>query len=192
MKWVALTTLVVLVLYTFLTLHYRKTGKSFEPHHDIKDRANTLRLLSAGFQRVTLDAQRPAETLQLPSRAEISSAIGGLPSSLGNNLVDQPLLPSDIVSVTAAPQANALMSYPVEFTCALPDHKRQLGGAQLYVRDDEMVVIPSFEHLSGELLSRTRENLIRVTIPAGVLKPGHYQVTLVGAKASKTWSLEVR
>jgi hypothetical protein len=84
------------------------------------------------------------------------------------------------------------MSYSIEFTCALPDNKQQLSGAQLYVRDDEVVVVPAFEHLTGELLSRTRENLIRVTFPAGVLKPGRYRVTLLGERTSKAWSLEVR
>jgi hypothetical protein len=137
MKWVALTIIIVLVPYTFLTLHYRKKGKAFEPHQDIKERANTLRLLSAGFQRVTLEATRPAERLSLSTTVPTQNTIGGLPSALGSSLIDKPQLPTEIVSVVAAPEANPLLAYPIEFACTLPDNKQQLGGAELYIRDGE-------------------------------------------------------
>lgn len=192
MKWVALTIVVVLVPYTFLTLHYRKKNKAFEPHQDIKDRANTIRLLSAGFQRVTLEATRPAEPLALPVQAEVAPVVGGLPSALASSLIDKPLLPAEILSVAAAPEANTLFAYPVEFTCTLPDNKQQLGGGQVYLRDNEAFIVPDFERLTGGLLARTRDNLVRLTVPAGVFKPGKYQVTLLGSRVSKTWKLEVR
>lgn len=192
MKWVALTILVVLVPYTFITLHYRKQGKAFEPHHDIKERANTLRLLSAGFQRVTLEAERPEQPLAIENAATVLSGLGGLPSALGNSLVDKPLLPSEIVAVTAAAEANTLLSYPIEFRCALPDNKQQLGGAALYLREGEIFIVSDFERLTGGLLARTRENVIRLTVPPGVLKAGSYRVTLLGSRTSKAYDLVVK
>ena len=59
------------------------------------------------------------------------------------------------------------------------------------MRGGEIIVAPDFDRLAGGLLSRTRENLIRLTVPAGALKPGQYHVTLVGARASKAWTLQV-
>ena len=61
MKWIVLTIALVIVPYTFLTLHYRKPGPAYRPYQDAQERANVVRLLSAGYQRITLPAQRPAD-----------------------------------------------------------------------------------------------------------------------------------
>jgi hypothetical protein len=126
-----------------------------------------------------------------PPAAAVSSAPAGLPAALRDTLIDQPKLPAEIVSVTAAPAVNSLFAYAIGFRCTLPDNKQQLAGAELYVRDGEIVVTPDYDHLAGGLLSRTRENVIRLTVPAGALKPGQYHITLVGARASKAWTLQV-
>ena len=34
--------------------------------------------------------------------------------------------------------------------------------------------------------------IVLLTVPAGAVKPGRYQVTLVGERASRQWPLEVR
>ena len=59
MKWIVLAILLSLGAYTWLTLHYRKVNPAFAPYGDMKDRANTHRLLAAGFQRITLRVERP-------------------------------------------------------------------------------------------------------------------------------------
>ena len=41
------------------------------------------------------------------------------------------------------------------------------------------------------MLTRSRESLVALTIPAGVLKPGRYRVTLAGKNSSRTWTLQV-
>jgi hypothetical protein len=192
MKWIVVAILVVIVPYTFLRWHYRKPGRAFEPYHDMKDRANTLRLLSAGFQRITLEASRPLESSSLAGVATVQPATGGLPDSLAATLVDRPLLPAEIVNVHVGAAASTLMSYPIEFTCTAPDNRQQLGGAQLYLRGGEVIVIPHFERLTGGLLTRTRDSFIRVTVPAGALKPGHYRAVLVGARSSRSWQFDVR
>ena len=191
MKWVALAILIVIVPFTYLTLHFRKPDPAFHPYDDMQKRANTARLLSAGFQRVPLVATRPALTAGTTHAATANSAPGGLPSSLTATLVESPKLSADIVSVSAAPTAATGAAYPIQFTCTLPDNKQQLAGAALFVRNGEIVITPEFEKLTGSLLSRTRETVGLLTVPAGALKPGRYQVTLVGAQSSRTWTLQV-
>ena len=85
-----------------------------------------------------------------------------------------------------------MFAYPLEFTCSLPDNKRQLSNAHLYLREGQIYIVPDFERLTGELLSRNRETVVRVTVPAGALKPGHYDVTLIGEHTSKAWSVVVK
>jgi len=180
------------VPYTFLTLHYRKPGPAYRPYEDMKNRANTGRLLSAGYQRITLPAERPADPRTAGAATAVSPAAGGLPSELHSTLVEQPLLPADILNVTAASATSARAAYPIQFTCTAPDNKQQLAGAELYLRGNEIVVTPDFELLTGGLLTRTRENLVLVTVPPGTLKPGNYRVTLAGKNSSRTWTLRVQ
>jgi hypothetical protein len=191
MKWVVLVIILCIGVYTVLTLRYRRPERAFQPFQDLRDRANTHRLIDAGFQRIPLTAELPADALSADPGARASSAAAGLPVALRETLVVQPQLPAEILTVSAAPSVNAMFAYPIAFRCTLPDNKQQLAGAQLYVRGSELVVAPDFERITGSLLARTRENLIRLTVPAGALKPGSYHVTLVGARASKTWTLQV-
>ena len=115
MKWVVVAIIAVIVPYTFLTLYYRKPGKAFEPYHDMQDRANTLRLLSAGFQRVSLAAARPADPIH-GATVPTTSAPGGVPDALRATLVITPLLPAEILSVSAAPSTPA--NAPYATSCA--------------------------------------------------------------------------
>ncbi|MDB6127041.1 MAG: hypothetical protein JWM35_937 [Verrucomicrobia bacterium] len=190
MKWIVLVIILSLGAYTFLTLRYRKIERPFRPYADAKERVTTKRLLAAGYQRIPLDAELPTEGASRD--ADVASSAGaGLPASLREQLVDQPKLPTEIVSVSAASTVNSMFAYPIGFKCTLPDNRRQLAGAELYVRGNEIVVAPDFDQLAGGLLSRTRENVIRVIVPAGTLKPGSYTVTLAGSRASRTWTLQV-
>lgn len=191
MKWIALAILLVIVPYTFLTLHYRKKGPTFQPYADMKNRAGVIRLLSAGYQRIPLAAQRPAD----PTGATVAGtfpAPGGLPAELATTLVEPPVLPADILTVSAAPETDARQAYQIRFSCTLPDEQQQLAGADLYVKGGEIVVTPTFERLSGQLRARTRENVVLITVPAGALKPGQYQITLAGQRMSRAWTLQVR
>jgi len=191
MKWVILVIILCIGAYTVLTLKYRRPERAFRPYQDLRDRANTHRLLDAGFQRISLAAELPADPLSAAAAARATAAAAGLPPALRDTLVVQPRLPAEIVSVTAAPDVNALFAYPIGFKCTLADNKQQLAGAELYVRGGELVVAPDFERITGGLLARTRENVIRVTVPAGSLRPGSYHITLVGARGSKSWTLQV-
>jgi hypothetical protein len=195
MKWVVLAIIAFIVPYTYLELHFRKPGPAYRPYEDTRNRINNARLLSAGYQRVTLTAERPADSNRLgitSSAAALSAAAaGGLPTDLGGALIDQPLLPVSIDSVTAAASATAAQSYAIQFTCTLPDNKEQLADAHLYLREGTLVLVPAFEKLDGGLLARTRESTVLVTVPAAMLKPGSYTVTVIGGHASRSWTLQV-
>src|SRR5205823_1415542 len=101
-----------------------------------------------------LSAQRPVESLRVSAAAPASPASGGLPAGLKTTLVEQPLLPTEILHVSAAPSTSAAAAYPIQFTCTLPDNKEQLAGAELYVRGEEIFITPDFERLNGGLLTR--------------------------------------
>lgn len=191
MKWIVLAIVVVIVPYTFLTLYYRKPGPAYRPYQDAQERANVVRLLSAGYKRITLAAQRPADPIRGLMVAPTMSVAGGLPSELVSTLVQKPLLPAEILAVTAAPSVGAQQPYSIQFTCTMPDNKQLLAGAELYVKENEILITPDFELLTGGLLSRTRESVILLTVPANSLKPGTYQVKLAGQRSSRAWTLQV-
>jgi hypothetical protein len=191
MKWVFLTIVVIIVPYTYLTWHYRKPNAPYRPYQDAQERANVVRLLSAGYKRVTVMAQRPADSVKASAAAPTTAGLGGLPSALTSTLVQQPLLPAEVVSVTAAPSVSAAEPYAIQFTCVLPDNKQQLAGASLYVKDGEIVIAPDFEFLTGGLQARTRESMILLTVPPGALPAGSYRATLVGQHSSRAWTVQV-
>ena len=191
MKWVVVAILLSIGAYTFLTLRFRKAERMFRPYEDIRDRVNVHRLLDAGYQRIDLEADLAADPIAFDPPARSSAAIGGLPGGLRETLVEPVKLPEEILNVSAAPSVNAMFVYPIGVKCSLPDIKQQLAGAELYVHGDELVITPNFERLAGGLLARNRERFIRLTVPAGTLKPGSYHVTLVGTQTSRSWTLQV-
>jgi hypothetical protein len=190
-KWIVLAIALFIGPYTYIMLHYRKPGRAYEPYHDMKERANTMRLLNAGFHRVTVEARRPSDPVRIANPAPVSSAPGGLPAALRDPLVEIPNLPTTIGRVVAGATANALLAYPIEFTCTSPDNQEQLGGAQIYLRGAQIYITPDFEHLGGDLRARSPDSVVLLTIAAGTVKPGRYHVILIGEKSSKAWTLQV-
>ena len=138
-----------------------------------------------------MTAQRPAEPGSVRNSAAGTAAPGGLGSDLGSSLLDLPLLPAEITRVNAPASISAVLAYPIEFTCALADNKRQLSGAELYLKDNVITLLPTFEKLDGGLLARSRDSVVSVTVPAGTLKPGTYRAVVVGERASRAWTVQV-
>lgn len=196
MKWVALAIIACIVPYTWLTLYYRKAGPSYQPYEDSKQRANVLRLLDAGYQRINVSAERPADPQLLvhamKSPASVKSAPAGLTEALDVALVEVPELPVTFSSVSASGETAALLPYPVLFTCTLGDQKHQLGGAQVFVRGKSIVIVPQFEPLNGDLTARSKESPVVITIPGGTLTAGHYTLHLAGKEESRQWTVDVR
>ncbi|HEY0966595.1 MAG TPA: hypothetical protein VGD88_04320 [Opitutaceae bacterium] len=195
LKWVAIIILACIIPYTWITIRYRKPGPAFQPYEDSKNRANVLRLLDAGYQRIAVEALRPADparTAPAGPAAEVTAAPGGLPPKLSDTLVEIPLMPDRVNTVTAPRESVSTGAYRLQFTCSVPDNKEQLKGAEVYVRDRELTLIPTFEKIEGGLLARTTESVVLLEIPAGTLKPGRYLATIVGARQSQRWNLDVR
>jgi len=182
---------VFIPIYTYLTLHFRRPGPAFNPYQDMRDRADVIRLLKAGYQRVAVDASRPVDEVHEAS-ASSSPAPGGLPEDLKKTLIESPLLPLEVNSVSAAPSAVSGIDYRIVLDYTIPDNKRQLSGAHLYEKPGEIVIVADFERLAGGLLTRTREGSALLDVPPGSLRPGTYRVTLVGERASRSWTLRVR
>ncbi|HXN36203.1 MAG TPA: hypothetical protein VN877_08525 [Opitutaceae bacterium] len=191
MKWIVLSIVIFIPVYTYLTLHFRRKDPAFQPYQDMRDRADVIRLLKAGYQRVTVDASRPAESAA-EAGDPTSRAPGGLPPDLKGTLIESPLLPLSIGSVSAATTAASAIDYQIGLTYTLADNKRQLSGAHLYERESDIVIVADFEMLGGGLLARTREGTALITVPPGCIRPGKYRVTLVGERESRAWSLLVR
>lgn len=192
MKWIVFAIVLVIGPYTFITLYFRKPGPAFEPYEDLKSRANASRLLSAGYRRIPILAERPADGARAAGGAAITPAEGGLPPDLRATLVEAPRLPLGISGIVAAPVANAAQAYAIQLTCTLPDDRQQLGGADVFVRDDTIVIAPTFERVPRDLQARSQQSAVLLTIPAETLKPGKFTVILVAEHASRTWPLEVK
>ena len=196
LKWVFVVILACIVPYTILTLKYRKTPPPFQPYEDSKQRANVNRLLDAGYQRLQVAAERPADPQllvgSLRELAALSEAAGGLTAGLAATLVEIPELPLSFGTVAASGATSAQSAYPVVFTCKLGDQKHQLVGAQVFVREGSVVIVPQFEPLNGELTARSKESSVVITLPGGALKPGTYTVHLAAQEKSRQWKLEVR
>lgn len=196
MKWVFLVILACIIPYTVLTLKYRKETPAFEPYEDTKNRANVMRLLNAGYQRIQVAAERPADPQllahSLTRPASVTAAAAGLAGGLEATLVEIPQLPLSFGAVTASAETPPQQPYPIIFTCTTADQKHQLGGAQVFVRGSTVVIVPLFEPLSGELTARSKESAVVITLPGGALKTGRYSVHLAGSKQSRQWQLEVR
>jgi hypothetical protein len=192
MKWIVIAILLFVPAYTYLTLRYRRSGPVYEPYAEARDRAMVERLLAAGYHRVTIAATRPTETLRLSARAPIQGAPGGLPADLATALTAAPLPPTRVTHIIAARETAATQPYIVDFTATLPDEKEELLDAQVYVRESGLILVPNFERVPGGLLVRSPETEVRLTVPAGVLPPGHYRVTLVATHESQSWMLFVK
>lgn len=190
MKWIVAAIILFIGGYTYLTLHYRKPSKPYEPYADMKARANTGRLLAAGYQRVELTAQRPADVAAAANTA--LPAPGGLPDGLRTTLVSPPLLPVEIAEVHAASTASAGDPYSIRIRCLSPDDKQQFTHAELYVHGDEIVITPAFERLGGGLQARSADSIVVLTVPERTLKPGSYRVTVAGERLSRSWTLQVK
>ena len=197
MRWIVVAILAFIVPYTYLNLKYRKPAKAFEPYADMKAQANVNRLLDAGYRRVSVRAERPFPAL---APAEITRGLaaapapapGGLPEQLGKTLVETPRLPAGYRDILAPAELSTLIPARLQFTATLDNDHEQLGGAEVFVRDDAVIIVPTFEPVPGDLIISTRESNVLLTLPAGLLPPGTHVVTLAGARDSLRWTVLVR
>ncbi len=196
MWWIVVAIVAVLVPYTWVSLHYRKEARPFEPYSDMKRQANVQRLLTAGFHRITLSAERPADAaFEGSSPAPLASpqpALAGIPAALKDTLIEIPSLPEEIRSVKAPATASTLLPYTVDLDCTVADLGYGLSSAYLYLKDNTLYLLTDCEKLAGDLRSRSQDMPLRLTAPAGSLPVGEYVVVAAGAKSSQQWILTVK
>ena len=186
MRWIVLGMILFIIPYTYINLHYRKPGRSFLPYDDLHERE---RLGQAGYKRVTARLTRPADGGLVPADGE--PVAGGLPEGLRASMHEPPLLAAAIAAVSAPGSAESLSNYQIRFVGGQDDYREQPADAHLYIKDHAIFVVPGYERLDGQLLSRTRESVLVITVPSGALDPGTYRMTLVGRNASRAWTLQV-
>ncbi|MCF3652156.1 hypothetical protein [Synoicihabitans lomoniglobus] len=192
MKWIVLAIIACLIPYTWITLHYRKENPAYEPYQDTKDRAQVIRLLESGYQRIDVRFERLVEPAVPPSPAATTERIaGGVPSLLRDALIDQPPVPSAFENVSAPSETLAGSPYSFEIACVQPNHGERPVGSVLYLRGSEAVFMIGYDALPGDLQSRDLAVLARIIVPAHALEPGRYHATLVGARESRRWTFTV-
>jgi hypothetical protein len=196
MRWIVLAIVVFVAGYTVVTLVFRKPGAAYQPYQTAKDKAVAARLEAVGFVRVLADAARPADPAR--ERFEIgrvaaspTDAPGGWPEEIAASLIDRPTLPLRVSAARAPGEIDANVAYTVSFACAWPDHKRMLTDSFAYVKTGQLVFAPQSEPIDGDLLARSPQSSAQLTLPAGALRPGRYDVTLLGAQTSQRWTLLV-
>lgn len=198
MRWILASILLFIVPYTYINLKFRKAGPAFEPYADMQAQANVKRLLEAGYTRVTVRAERPFPALprvaiiQNAPLATFVPAPGGLPSPLGQILVETPRLPETYRDLVAPAEFTTADAPRLQFTARHPGQHEQLGGAEVYLQGDSVVIVPTFEPVPEGLQARTADTNVLLTLPAGMLAPGRHRVTLAGTRDSVTWQVVVR
>jgi len=200
MKWIIVAIAVFIGPYTYLTLHYRKPGPAYAPYADNKDRANTSRLLDAGYQRIALEFQESAPdtppTWDTTPTAEIwptgaKQVPEGVPVDLADALIDDPhLLPSfSSVAATLIPKSDS----PI--VIIFPSNPGQVGAelqaVHAYRRSELLVIVPELSDVTNSSGDSTLTIAYRIVIPPGSLPPGHYRVRLAGAESSREWEMQV-
>jgi hypothetical protein len=188
MKWIVLAIVAFIGLYTYVNLHFRKLGPAYQPYRDSQQRAS---LAQAGYQRVTLRADLPADPKPLTPLAAVSPAAPGLPADLGSTLIVPPLLPTVIGAVSAAAVSEPIDAYRIAFACTRGDAHQEVAGAALYLKGHDLFIVTDCERLAEGLTARSRTGVVVLSVPTTALPIGTYRVTLCGSVASKAWTLQV-
>jgi hypothetical protein len=197
MRWIVIAILAVIVPYTYVNIKFRKPNKPFEPYADMKAEAEVDRLLAAGYRRFSVRAEIPYPPLPATEitggpAATPAATPGGLPPELVSVLIDARRLPTDYRELLAPAEPVSTAPFRLQFTARVESDREQLGKAEVFVRDGDVLIVPAFEPVPGELHARTKESLIVLTLPAGLLRPGKHTLTLVGAGSSLRWTVQSR
>jgi len=195
LRWVVLAIVLFIVGYTFLRLHYGKRGRGFEPYENGREHAATARLLDLGYRRIPVQIERLADPLPperfAPRQTEVVGALGGLPAEMSGALTSPPDLPASVSAVTA-PREAAQGAYMLQFRCAQPDYRTQVRDVLLFRKDRQLFLLPDFEAMPGQFLSRWKESVVVASFPTDALPPGRYTVTLCSARTSLSWAFTVK
>ncbi|RRJ95806.1 hypothetical protein Ga0100231_017530 [Opitutaceae bacterium TAV4] len=189
MKWVFLAILLCIVPYTWIALRYRKPAPAAEPYADRVERT-----APTTHRHLSLKAERPAPpNTEVPrdafaiGRATLTPLPPGLPQGLLDILGSPPRLPASVNLINVPAEIQSGEPVAIQFTCHLAGEHDVLGGADIYIKENAIVILPAFESLDADLQARTLNERVRITIPPGTLKPGAYDVRLMAADNGYVW-----
>ena len=192
MRWIIIAMILFVAPYTYLTLHYRKPGPSYQPYQDAKEKTV---LAHNGYTRISLPSAQPASGMLLPVQsipASTNSSILGLTPELKKALGTAVTIPEAIDSVAAPAIFDHGKTYPFSYGCSTSDLHHALAGTRLYVKDKSVYFITDFEALVGGLSSRDTHTVIALELPSGALEAGSYTFTVVGKNQSRSWHVLVK
>ena len=192
MRWIIIAMILFVAPYTYLTLHYRKPGPSYQPYQDAKEKTV---LAHNGYTRISLPSAQPASGMLLPVQgipASTNSSILGLTPELKKALGTAVTIPEAIDSVAAPTIFEHGKTYPFSYGCCTSDLHHALAGTRLYVKDKNVYFITDFEALVGGLSSRDTHTVIALELPSGALEAGSYMFTVVGKNQSRSWHVLVK
>jgi hypothetical protein len=192
MKWVAAAIVVFIAGYTVIELRFRKSGRPHEPARELRDREAAARLQQAGWVRMPVELQRPVQKLAFGD-ASVGRGAAGLGPDLAGCFSEKPLLFKSIDKVTAPAFVLHGDNCVVNFTASIPDLNTQLGDAQLLQRGNDLVLVPTVEHLPGkELYSRWDDANYSASFSTQNLPKGRYRMRLLAGGPAAQWTLDVR
>ncbi|HET7535979.1 MAG TPA: hypothetical protein VFJ90_05975 [Candidatus Didemnitutus sp.] len=193
MKWIVAAIVVFVVGYTLVNIYFRKPGRAARPYEDMANRFTTAKLLEAGWAKLPVETRRPAEKMVDRDSAAISRGAVGLGLDLEPCFAEKPKLLASIDRVEAPASTARGEAYSGWFTGSVSDLQLQLGNVELYHRGNELVLVPTIEHLPGNnLLSRWTDNNYCFSFPTQSLPPGRYQLRVVANGPSARWSVTIR
>ncbi|RRJ99200.1 hypothetical protein Ga0100230_013325 [Opitutaceae bacterium TAV3] len=129
----------------------------------------------------------PARRLFAIGRATLTPLPPGLPQGLLDILGSPPRLPASVNLINVPAEIQSGEPVAIQFTCHLAGEHDVLGGADIYIKENAIVILPAFESLDADLQARTLNERVRITIPPGTLKPGAYDVRLMAADNGYVW-----
>ena len=192
MRWIIIAMILFVAPYTYLTLHYRKPGPSYQPYQDAKEKTV---LAHNGYTRISLPSAQPASGMLLPVQgipASTNTSVLGITPELKKALGTAVTIPEAIDSVAAPAIFDHGKTYPFSYGCSTSDLHHALAGTRLYVKDKSVYFITDFEALVGGLSSRDTHTVIALELPSGALEAGSYTFTVVGKNQSRSWHVLVK
>ncbi len=192
MKWIVVSIVAFIVLYTVVNVVYRKPAPPHRPYEELVKRTTAARLQAGGWYQLAADTRRPADP-PAGGGATLGRGARGLGPGLAECYVEPPALFATIDHATAPAMVARGETYTVRFTGSVPDQQLQLGDVVVHQHGGEIVLLPLTEHLPGHhLLSRWPDAQYALSFPTATLAPGRYQVRLVARGPALTWELEVK
>lgn len=193
MKWIVISIVVFVAGYSLVNFYFRKPGRGYLPYQDAQNRATTARLLDAGWHKISVSTRRPVEPAAAIDAAATRRDYIGVGPDLDGKFAEKPALLATIDRVIAPGAVTHGKEYSLYFTGTLADLKDQVGDLSLYHRGNELVLIPSVEHLPGDdLKSRWPDSTYWASFATGGLMPGTYEMRVVAKGPARVWSFTVK